>query len=161
MEYKTQNEFRFECRQRLYEYASMKREVRQWEQDLIGLQGGSGDLNAGIRSIGTNSDPTGRNALLLAEAPAHIQRKRKWIVAIDSAIAEIKQQDGGIMFGTFYIMRQVYNLDGVKRTRREKQSRMERVQKDCHISQRTLYRRLDEIISIVSYHSARLGLADK
>lgn len=145
----TQKEREREVRRRLYKYASYKRDVLQFTEDI--LYGTPSHDESGVR--GTDiSDPSGRAGTLLADMPAHLREKQKWIDAIDDAYDELVACDHGNKRGYAYVCNRIYGLDG-----RKKRSVIA-VSIECEISERAMYRRLNIITNIVCYHAAKNGL---
>ena len=149
----TQREREQEVRRRLYHYAQYKRELKEYEDDV--LNGTPQHDDSGIR--GTDiSDPAARAGIALADMPKHLQEKRRWCEAIEAALGEMHQMDGQDRRGLAYICTQVYGLDGRKRFGKNNVGIKNKVAYDCNLSISAMYYRIGVITTVVMFHAADL-----
>lgn len=153
----TQREREQTVRRHLYRYAQYVREVRRYEQSIFG----SPQTNeTGIR--GSNvSDPTARSGIALADPPKTLERKRRWIIAVDSAMDELSSMDGGDERGYVFICTHVFGLDGHRNKCRANRDSVLKIACDCNLSVRALYGRISTIINTVIFYATGLRLFDE
>ena len=152
----TQREREQTARRHLYRYAQYVREVRQYEQSVLGAT----HNETGIRGSEI-SDPTARSGMALAEPPKDLGHKRQWIDAIDAAMDELAGMDGQDAYGYVHICTRMFGLDGQRHKRRENRDTALKISMDCNLSVRALYGRVNTIVNTVIYHAAELGLFEE
>ena len=123
--------------------------VARWESETA-ILGGKSD-NMGIRGS-TTSDPTANVATRMAEPPTYIKEARDWAAVINSAWAELRQEDaekelGGR--GKAYVMEMCYGLLAPIRKHNE-----DLLQDECCISRSTLYNWKNECVNVVAHHAS-------
>lgn len=145
----TQRERERIARQHLYQYAKDKRELEEYARKVFAAPRHD---ETGIRGSVT-ADPTANAGIALADPPKHLQRKQKWIAAIDDAIHELIQTDDGDERGFTYICTRIYGLDGKRHSRRKNRDTALKIADDCNMSVRSLYYRLGIIVNVVIAHA--------
>lgn len=149
----TQKEREREVRRRLYKYASYRKELKEYVDDI--LYGTPSHDESGVR--GTDiSDPTGRNGVRLANLPKGLDEKWLWVEAIDDALTEMRDVDDAHRL--VYICKRVYGLDGRRHKRRVNRDMHIKIADEVHLSISALYGRLQTINKIVMYHATLRGL---
>jgi hypothetical protein len=149
----TQRERERLAKRHLYSYSNDIDDVTEFENMMFATPKHD---ESGIRGTGI-SDPTARIGIALASPPKHIEEKRSWIRAINSALDELKEMDDGSNHGYAYIATKIYGLDGKRHKRRENRDTAIKVADECFISQRTLYYKMRQIINIVIVHAVQHG----
>jgi hypothetical protein len=123
--------------------------VARWESETA-ILGGKSD-NMGIRGSAT-SDPTANVATRMAEPPSYIKDAQMWASVINSAWAELRQEDIDKELGErgkAYVMEMCYGLLAPIRKRNE-----ELLLVECSMSRSTLYNWKNECVNVVAHHAS-------
>lgn len=136
----------------LYRYRRLKEEIAEYRESCAYKADATG--GEGVKTSG-KSDPAAMGGIRLADPPQEIKDKQGWVLAIETAWAELTHYDEG----KAVLIERYYGLNRKNGRPRDESLKVRlEIMDELHISEKTFYNWRNECVDAVIYAAIQRGV---